>query len=219
MEKRRDRFRLYPTKAQEQLLAKMFGCTRLVYNHYLGQQKEFYEKNKDLIKEKKIKSKTWIDHCKDLTNLKTKEEFHFLNEVDSNALQQSIRNLDNSYQRFFKGLARHPKFKKKKSNRLSYTTIGVKIKGNKIQIPKFKGGIKFVQHRPLDGQIKSAVIIKEPSGKYFISVLTEFNPVQLPPTNGEVGIDLGLRDFVYFSSEERVENPKFYGQMESTKQR
>ena len=109
-------FRIYPNRAQQELIARTFGCVRLVYNHYLAEKKQRYEESKATL--------SYTDCAKDLTRLK--KEKTFLKEVDSIALQQSLRHLDNALTNFFKReKAGYPKFKSKRSGRRSYSTVCV----------------------------------------------------------------------------------------------
>ena len=84
-------FRIYPNREQRQLIARTFGCVRLVYNHYLDKKKQLWQDGR--------MSLSYNDCAKDLTQLKKEKEF--LKEVDSIALQQSLRHLDTAYRNFF----------------------------------------------------------------------------------------------------------------------
>ena len=109
-------FRIYPDRLQRQLIAKTFGCCRLVYNHYLAERKHRYEETKIAL--------SYTDCAKDLTRLK--KEKPFLREVDSIALQQSLRHLDSAFTNFFRqAKAGYPRFKSRKSGRNSYSTVCV----------------------------------------------------------------------------------------------
>src|SRR4051794_17848423 len=107
------RFRIYPTREQEELLIKTFGSARFVYNKMLAERNEIYEQFKD--------NKALLKKQKFSTPAKYKEEFEWLKEVDSLALANAQMNLQASFSNFFSGKARYPKFKKHKS-RESYTT-------------------------------------------------------------------------------------------------
>ena len=104
------RFRLYPTPEQEIKLAKHFGCVRWVYNYFLDRRVKFYldAKEKDLAN----KSLNYNDDAKALTGIK--EETEWLNEVNSQSLQHALKHLDSGFNRFYKKLARFPKFKSRK---------------------------------------------------------------------------------------------------------
>lgn len=127
--------RIYPTKAQEELLQKTFGCTRYVYNHFLGRRISLYEESKETLTNNMC--------SKELTQLK--KELVWLKEVDKWALQNALIDLDDSYKRFFGGLSKFPKFKSKKNNRKSYRTTFTNNSiefGTKIKLPKL-GRLKY----------------------------------------------------------------------------
>ena len=110
------KFRIYPDKAQIQVLHQHFGSCRFVYNHFLNERIEFYQQNKDkqasLFKPKPKKSLNYHDNALGLTQLKTAKEW--LKEVNSQSLQQSLQHLDTAYQKFFKEGAGFPRFKSKR---------------------------------------------------------------------------------------------------------
>lgn len=204
------KFRLYPTQEQEQLLAKTFGCVRFVYNKMLAERKEIQEKfkgNKEMLKKQKFP-----------TPAKYKNEFPFLKEVDSLALANAQINLQNAYKNFFESRAKFPKFKIRK-NKQSYTTNmvngNIELKDGHIKLPKLKL-VKIKQHReiPTDYKIKSCTISKTKSGKYYISILTEYKK-EVTPVNIQhvVGLDFAMNG-LYIDSEEgkRANYPRFYRQ-------
>ena len=110
------KFRIYPNKEQKELLKNTFGCVRFVYNYYLSRRKDLYESEKRTL--------SYQSCAKDLVGLK--KEKQFLKEVDSIALQQSLRHLDVAFQNFFrKAKNGYPRFKSKKQHHYSYTTVCV----------------------------------------------------------------------------------------------
>lgn len=140
------------------------------------------------------------------------EETKWLKEVNSQALQMSLRNLDNAYTRFFRNKKGFPKFKNK-GNRDSFCCPQhSRLEGDKLFVPKFKEGIKTIVHRELSGEIKSATISKTPSGKYFASILTEDGKVESktkkPKENRTLGIDLGITNYLTDSEGKTVGNPR-----------
>jgi len=177
-------FRIIPNKKQEELINKNIGCVRFVFNYFLEKCKE-------------DKYQSYFKYAKDLTILK--KENTWLNEVDSISLQQSLKDLDDAFKRFIKGLAGIPKFKSKKNNKQSYRTEyfkrssgteSIEIKDNKIKLPKV-GWVKFKKSREVKGKIqnvttqvdsvvlafslrfqikKGNAISRSKTGKYYISV-------------------------------------------------
>ena len=203
-------FRLQPSKEQKVLLAKTFGCVRFVYNKMLSERQETYEKCQDDIE--KIKKKKFP------TPAKYKDEFSFLKEVDSLALANAQLNLQKAYKNFFEGNAEFPKFKNRKSKQ-SYTTNrvngNIELQDDHIKLPKLKL-IKIKKHReiPADYKLKSCTISKTKSGKYYISILTEYEKEIKPvPIRKVVGLDFAM-DGLYVESEqgEKANYPRFYQQ-------
>ena len=159
------KFRLYPNKAQTELLAKHFGCTRFVYNYFLNQRIEQY----NLIK----KSDNFYAQSKALTELKKQEETAWLNEVNAQSLQYSLRCLETAYTNFFKKRTKFPTFKTKRSKNSFTIPQYAYVAGNRLFIRKFKEGIKCCVHHEVKGEVGKVTITKTPSGKYFASISTE----------------------------------------------
>ena len=196
------KFRFYPTKTQIAILNCTFGCVRYVYNHFLGLKQELYNKEK--------KSMSYNQCSKILTVLKQEKEW--LKDVDKFSLQNSLKDLDKAYKNFFSGKG-YPKFKSKKDNRKSYrtnyTNNNIEFLDKWIKVPKL-GKLKIRDKIKPQGRIISATITQAPSGKYYISLCcTDVEVKKLKSTNKNVGIDLGIKDFVLTSDETLIENPKY----------
>lgn len=195
------KFRIYPTAEQEVLLAKHFGSTRWVYNYFLNERKEQYQKSK--------KSDNYYVQAKTLTEIKKNEETQWLKDVNSQTLQFALRSLDTAFLNFFRGNAQFPKFKSRKhKNTFTIPQFGA-IEDGKINIPKFKDGIKVKLHREVKGEVGKMSITKTPTGKYYVSIFTEQIIEELPKTNKQVGIDLGLKDFVITSDNKKFKNNRY----------
>ncbi len=199
------KYRIYPNAEQKIIMAKHFGSCRFLYNWGLARKIELYQKENKRI--------SCFDLIKEITILKKQEEYRWLQEVLAQSLQQSLMHLDNAFTRFFREKKGFPKFHKKNGNQSFTVPQNVKIdfEKNQIQIPKCKQ-VKAKLHREFEGSIKTCVISKNPSGKYFISVLVE-NNVELPQkaeikSETAVGIDLGIKDFATLSSGEVIANPR-----------
>lgn len=196
------KYRIYPDKQQEEQIQKTFGCCRFVYNQTLAYKQDKY-------KNEKI-SLSRID-CNNYKNQILKKEYEWLNEVDKFALDNAVINMDFAYQKFFKEHAGFPKFKSKKNHRKSYKTnftngnIRIDFYKNKVLLPKLKW-VKAKLHHEFIGQIKSATISQEPSGKYFISILVETEHIPMESTRSLVGIDLGIKDLLITSDGEKIDN-------------
>ncbi|EMA6344896.1 IS200/IS605 family element RNA-guided endonuclease TnpB [Bacillus cytotoxicus] len=201
------KFRIYPNKEQEILIAKTIGCSRFVFNHFLAKWNDTYKETG--------RGLTYNTCSSQLTQLK--KELNCLKEVDSISLQSSLKNLADSYSRFFKKQNKAPRFKSKKDKIQSYTTKhtngNIAIAGNRIKLPKL-GFVKFTKSREVEGRILNATIRRNPSGKYFVSILVETEVQELPKTNSSVGIDVGLKDFAILSTGEVFSNPKWFRKLE-----
>ena len=204
------KYRIYPNNEQKVQITKTFGCCRFVYNKTLAYRKETYEK------EKKSVSRT---DCNNYCNRKLKAENEWLREVDKFALTNAIYNMDSAYQKFFKEHTGYPKFKSKHDNHKSYTTnftngnISVDFESGKIKLPKLKQ-VKAKLHRKFTGQIKSATVSQVASGKYYASILVETEHTALPKEDGQVGLDLGIKDLCVTSDGRKYDNPKTLAKQE-----
>ena len=194
------RYRLYPTQDQEILLAKHFGSTRYVYNHFLSQRKNKYLASK--------KSSNYFQDCKELTELK--KTLPWIKEIGSQSLQYSLKCLEAAYNNFFAGRNRFPTFKAKYHKQSFRVPQNTKIDDDKLYIPKFLEGIRMIQHRPLEGTIKFSTISKNKSGQYHVSITVEREIPQLPKTDKEVGIDFGIKTLATCSDGTTYENIKSY---------
>ena len=201
------KFRIYPNKEQETLIAKTIGCSRFVFNHFLAKWNDTYKETG--------KGLTYNSCSSQLTQLK--KELIWLKEVDSIALQSSLKHLADAYSRFFKKQNKAPRFKSKKNRVQSYTTKhtngNIAIVGNKIKLPKL-GLVRFAKSREVEGRILSATVRRNPSGKYFVSILVEAEVQKLPKTDSAVGVDLGLKSFAILSDGKTYANPKFFRKLE-----
>lgn len=135
--------------------------------------------------------------------MKRYPEYEWLKKSDSIALQQSLRDLDTAFQRFFKKQAKYPRFHNKHKKN-SYRTLNqsgmIFISDGKLHLPKLKTLVKIKQSRTFTGKIKNATISKTPSNKYFVSILVEGEDAFGTSKSNEVGIDLGIKDFAILSN-------------------
>ena len=195
------KYRMYPDKEQESVLARYFGSVRFVYNYFLAERKRQYEEYG--------KSDDFYAQAKALTLLKKKEDFAWLKEINSQTLQFSLRCLETAYSNFFSGRAKFPKFKTKKRGGSFNVPQSCSIKDGKIYIPKFKQGIKIKEHRAFQGNVRNMTISVTPSGKYYVSILSEVDHKPSRKTNKKVGIDSGIKDFIVTSDGVRYSSNKF----------
>ena len=203
------RFRMYPTTSQIELIHKTFGCTRLVYNYYLEKKKEA--------------NLSCFDMIRDLKNLQA--EYPYLKEVDSCSLRCSLFNLDDAFKRYYKKQGSYPKFKSKYNSRRCYRTncisssykdktyqsIEVNLKKDIIKLPKLKE-VKIRGYRDLEylpGRIINATVEQASTGKYYVSVVVEENDIYTKLTPRKIiGIDLGIKDIIITSDNEKIGNPR-----------
>ena len=196
------KIRIYPNKKQQILIDKTFGCARFVYNFMLNLKQKLY-KNFNI-------NLNYNNMSKVLTELKKYKLW--LYEVDAVALQQGLKDLDNAYQKFFKGSG-YPKFKSKRdknSYRINGKTIFLDQNNYKIKIPKI-GWIKFRDKYKFNGltKIYNINISKSASGKYFASISAEVDIEIFAKTKKNCDIDLGLKNFCILSDGTKFNNPRF----------
>ena len=200
------KYRIYPTEEQKVLLAKTFGCCRFVYNWALNLKIEAYRQEKKTIAYKEVQDR--------MVN-ELKKDNQWLTEVNSQALLNTIRNLDTAYKNFFRDThaVGFPRFKSRK-NRQSFQCpqhCSVDFKKGTLSIPKAKG-IPAVLHRRFKGMVKTVTISMTPSGRYFASVLVDTAIQELSAStiqgNTTLGIDLGIKSLAVCSDGRTFDNPK-----------
>ena len=199
--------RIYPTQEQQILLEKTFGASRFVYNHFLKLKQYLY---------KEFKIQISYNHTsKMLTELKRQKPW--LKVPDKWALGNALKDLDSAYKNFFNGRGKYPKFKRKDDKNSYRTNHRIKINNRYITVPKV-GLLRYRDSYNFDDtnilKIYNITISKTTSGKYYASISAEVNIHHLERTNQSVGIDLGLKDFVIFSSGEKVDNPRILKSLE-----
>lgn len=201
------KYRLNPNERQKIFFEKSFGCTRFVYNWALDKRIKAYQEDKTKI--------SWVDLCKQMTQLKKEEDTKWLQEAANQSLQSSIRHLDSAFTRFFREKKGFPKFKSKRAPRQAFQYVGkvsVDFESHRIKLPKI-GWVKFFKDRTFDGKIGTVTVSKNATGKYFVSVLVD-DGKDLPEKalvkyDTTVGIDVGIKDFAVCSNGDTYANPKF----------
>lgn len=219
------KFRIYPDRKQIELINKTIGCTRFVFNFFLGKQKDkdaYWYIVEEMVQNGQLPQNNWKSEylnkketVKEIPRLK--EHYEFLKEVDSVALQKSVENLADSYDRYYKKQNKQPCFKSKRNPVQSYTTKhtngNIAVIGNYVKLPKL-GLVRFAKSREVKGRILNATIRRNPSGKYFVSIGVEAEVSELPKINSVIGIDVGLKDFAILSNGTTYSNPKFFRTLE-----
>ena len=203
------KYRIYPTAKQQQLIAQTFGCCRFVYNNMLAISKEAYEKGENICSRNKF---NYL-----LTDLKKRNTW--LKDVDSTALTAANDALADAFSNFFAKRSGYPNFHKKKSSG-SYTSKRIKgskniaLESNAIRLPKL-GIVKAKIHRlpKTDWEIKSATVSQSSDGKYYVSVLFEFEsdvPTNIIDINNSIGLDYASDGLFVDSNGNIGSNHKFY---------
>ena len=196
------KFRAYPNKEQQNLINQTLGCCRLIYNKGLALRNEAYDNGQKI---------GYVQTSAMLTSLKKQEEYVFLKDADSIALQQSLRDLDRGFKNFFDKRARHPQFKSKHNHHQSYRTINqgdnIRIEGKYLKLPKL-GYVKIRQSMEV-GHINNVTVERTPTGKYFVVLNVDFEPESRPNAGESIGIDVGIKEFYSDSNGNVVNNPKY----------
>lgn len=199
------KYRIYPAKADKILLAKHFGCCRFLYNYFLAYRQNEYQKGNKV---------SYYMTQKELTKMKTREEYSWLNEVASQSLQMAIQQLDDAYKRFFRQQGGYPKFKTKHESVQSCSfPQRVMLEGNRVFLPKFmKNGIKINIHRelPEGASIKQATISKK-NNRYYVSISFDDNMPTPKPViaQSSIGLDVGINSLVATSKDAKIANPRY----------
>jgi len=210
--------RLYPNKTQEQTLNKVLGCYRFVYNHMLAHKQEAYNTDKTNLKLKELSKYFYNELRKD-------EKYTWLKEQNTKVMDQAIRQMLTAYEKFFNEHKGFPKFKSKRDKQSALFPIGAISKKNTFDVRKITLTTKLknisfrcsdIYHKRLQrykDNIRSATLSKTKSGNYFLSILMDIPQTELvkfKKTNKEVGIDLGVKDFVITSDGKKFENKHFF---------
>ncbi len=192
------KYRIYPNTEQKVFFAKCFGCVRFFYNKSLDDMNEIYKST---------------GKFKNITPASYKKDYSFLKEVDSLALSNAQLNRNTAFKSFFSHKTAFPKFKSKRNDQ-SYTTNmingNIKLSNNDryISIPKCPR-IRIKKHRDFIGTIKSITISMTTDNKYYISLLVEEENKQKKPTDGMIGLDLGIKDLIVDSNGHKYKNHKY----------
>ncbi|MBG1271456.1 RNA-guided endonuclease InsQ/TnpB family protein [Nostoc sp. WHI] len=202
--KARYQYRFYPTDQQQQSLAQLFGCVRVVWNDALAVCKQSEKKPKSAELQKLV-----------ITQAKKTEKRVWLSEVSNIPLQQSVADLEIAFKNFFdscKGKRKgrkvgYPKFKKRTSSQgARLTRGGFSLKGSGVYLAKI-GVVKPIWSRRLPSEPSSVTIIKDSANRYFLSFVVEVEPINTDAKNQSVGIDLGIKTFAVMSNGEKAVSP------------
>ena len=196
---------IYPRESDKELLAKHFGVRRFIFNKFLEiRNKEYLENKKTL----------GYNGCSALvTQMKKDSEFSWLREVNSQSIQAALKDLDGAFDRFFRKIAKFPRFKSKHDSKQSFKVpqfAEVNWEAKTLKIPKFKTPFKFRgKHSGELIKINSVTISKNASGKYFASIQGEFEIPEKESTGEIIGVDLGIKSLLIDSNGTEIKNERF----------
>ena len=195
------KYRLYPTREQEVLLAKSFGCARYAYNWTIDVRSDAYAKGR--------KTPSRFDLDKLMTG--EKKDKPWLSEVSDWVLKEAISHACSAYENFFAKRAGFPRFKSRRDSVQSATWRRPTVKGkNHVFVPKV-GIMRFREHRPLKGDIKTVAVSRHASGRYYICFQVDDGRecAQKPKRAATaVGVDVGIESFCTLSTGEKIANPR-----------
>lgn len=218
--KKRYAYRAYPTAGQQQALARLFGCVRVVFNDVVAARRLAREQGLPFESSGELQRRV-------ITQAKTTPGRAWLTSVSSTPLEQSVRDADQAYRNFFNSISgkrkgprvNPPRFKSRKDNRqtarftksarfsVHQTTHGVGF----VRLPKI-GWVRFALSRPLPSDPSSVTVIKDAAGTYHVSFVVEVQPAPGPESTTAAGIDLGLTDLAVITrtdgTREKVPAPK-----------
>jgi putative transposase len=206
----RYRYRAYPTPGQTQLLARAFGCARVVFNDALLARRDAYAAG-EKISDTQVQGRV-------VTLAKTTPQRQWLGEVASVALVQACQDARRAYRNWFDSLSGkrkgrkvgHPRFRSRKDNRASIrlTRNGFSVTTGGVRVAKV-GDVRVVWSRVLPSVPSSVTVIREADGRYYASFVVEVADTPLPQSTNDVGIDLGLTNLAVLSTGEVIENPRY----------
>jgi putative transposase len=200
------RCRAYPDQAQQQVLARTFGCVRVVWNRTLAARCARYAADGT--------GTSYAQTDRALTQMKKDPELEFLNEVSSVPLQQALRHQHQAFTAFFAGRARYPRFKSRRGRQSAhYTRSAFTLHGGALRLAKTDAPLRFAWSWPdidlaaLDPAM--VIIARESDGRWYVTFTLDIaDPEPLPPAARAVGVDLGVTNFAVTSDGERIANPR-----------
>lgn len=199
--KQRWTFRCYPTPEQEQILAQTFGCARYVYNWALSERTKAFQRGERM---------NYAQSSAALTALKRRPETIWLNDVSSIPTQQALRHLQTAFANFFAKRAAYPSFKRKdgrQSAEFTRSGFGFDVGTRRLTIAKM-GDLKVKWSRRVTCDPSTVTVLRNPSGRYFVSLTVDVDVTPLAETGQTVGIDFGVARLATLSTGERIANPK-----------
>ena len=195
-----------PDQAQQQVLARTFGCVRVVWNRTLATRHARWRLEG--------KGTSYAESDRALTAMKKDPDLVFLNEVSCVPLQQALRHQHKAFTAFFARRARYPRFKSRRSRQSAhYTRSAFIMRGGELRLAKMAGPVRFVWSWP-DADVTAldpamVIVSREPDGCWYVTFTIDTNaPEPLQETGRLVGVDLGVKDFAVTSAGDRIANPR-----------
>lgn len=204
------RYRLDPTVEQLAVLNQFAGARRFVWNWALNRKRTHFQQTG--------KTLSFAALCSELTRLKQQPATAWLREMESQSLQQALRDLERAYQHFFRRVRNgekkkgFPTFTSRKTDTPRFRIPQrVTLDGSFVSVPKI-GMVKLVLHRPLEGVTKGATFKRDACGHWYVSLVVEqqIAPRTNRPVQTHVGVDVGLKSLAVFSNGETIPNPRWY---------
>jgi putative transposase len=200
------RCRAYPDDAQQVMLARTFGCIRVVWNRILTERRRRYRAEG--------KGLSYAASDQALTAMKKEPDLAFLNEVSSVPLQQALRHQQKAFGAFFARRAGYPRFKSRRGRQsATYTRSAFSMRDGVLRLAKTTRPLRFVWTWPdvdvgaLDPT--SVTVTKDPAGRWFVTLHADVpHPAPLPATGASAGVDVGLTYFAVLSTGEQIGHPK-----------
>ena len=198
------KYRLYPTKRQQEILDGTLDLCRELYNAAIQERREAWRLNRVSV--------NFAQQSAQLPDIK--EVRDDVAGVYSQILQDILHRVDKTFKAFFarvkrKEKAGYPRFKGANwYDSFTYPQLGFTLSGNKLKLSKI-GSVKIRQHRPIEGEVKTLTIKRE-GGKWYACFSVECEPKPLPANAESVGIDVGLTAFATFSDGTEIDNPRYY---------
>ena len=200
------RCRAYPDQAQQQVLARTFGCVRVVWNRTLAERRRRWQQER--------RGTTYAQTDAALTVMKKDPELVWLNEVSCVPLQQALRHQHGAFRAFFGKRARYPRFKSRHGRQCAhYTRSAFSMREGELRLAKAAGPLALVWSWPeVDvGVLDPTMVIvsKEPDGRWYVTFAVDAcEPEPLPAAGRSVGIDLGVTSFLVMSDGKKIANPR-----------
>lgn len=197
-----------PTEEQKNLINKHIGCCRFLFNYYIAKNKEQYEKYKNDEVDKGFIS---ANDFNKYVNHKLSKDLSWIKEHNAKARKKALENGENAFKRFFKGLGKFPKFKKKKNQDIGVyisksSLKSIEVQRHRIKVPNLKW-IRLKEYGYAPNGYPTSVTITKKADRYYISILYK-EEIEIPKNNNVngIGIDVGLKEFAVCSNGEVYKN-------------